>query len=45
MQDYHIHTKLCRHATGDIVDYAEAAVAKGFAEIGFSEHIPIPNLK
>jgi len=40
--DYHMHTPLCRHATGEPVDYARQAVALGLTEIGFSDHSPMP---
>ncbi|MFM1769709.1 MAG: hypothetical protein RJA22_2238 [Verrucomicrobiota bacterium] len=40
--DYHMHTRLCRHAVGDPVDLAARAVELGFTEIGFSEHSPMP---
>lgn len=40
--DYHIHTQLCGHATGQVRDYLECAVRKGLKEIGFSEHAPMP---
>jgi len=40
--DYHIHTPLCRHATGEPWEYAQAALAKGLPEIGFSDHSPMP---
>jgi len=40
--DYHMHTRLCRHASGDATDYAAQAVKLGFTEIGFSEHNPMP---
>ncbi len=39
--DYHMHTPLCRHATGDPVDYARQALAVGLTEIGFSDHSPM----
>jgi histidinol-phosphatase (PHP family) len=39
--DYHIHTPLCRHATGEPVDYAKRAVETGLTEIGFSDHSPM----
>ncbi|MFH1943398.1 MAG: histidinol-phosphatase HisJ family protein [bacterium] len=38
--DYHIHTALCRHATGDMEAYVLEAEAKGLKEIGFSDHAP-----
>jgi len=40
--DYHMHTPLCRHATGEPTEYARRALALGLAEIGFSEHSPMP---
>lgn len=39
--DLHMHTPLCRHATGEPVDYARHAVELGFTEIGFSDHSPM----
>jgi histidinol-phosphatase (PHP family) len=39
--DLHMHTALCRHATGEPVDYARRAVELGFGEIGFSDHSPM----
>ena len=39
--DYHMHTPLCHHATGEPVDYARRALAAGLAEIGFSDHSPM----
>jgi histidinol-phosphatase (PHP family) len=40
--DYHMHTPLCRHATGEPTEYAAQAVRLGFTEIGFSDHSPMP---
>ncbi|MGC3989498.1 MAG: histidinol-phosphatase HisJ family protein [Chthoniobacteraceae bacterium] len=40
--DYHIHTPLCRHATGEPWEYAQAALERGLPEIGFSDHSPMP---
>lgn len=40
--DYHLHTPLCHHATGTPVEYAKAALDAGLAEIGFSDHNPMP---
>lgn len=40
--DYHTHTPLCRHAEGWPVDYARAAVERGLAELGISDHSPMP---
>ena len=39
--DYHMHTPLCRHATGTPSEYAARAVAVGLSEIGFSDHSPM----
>ena len=44
MRDYHMHSHLCRHGQGEIFQYVESAIAKGVSEIGFAEHIPIPDL-
>jgi len=41
--DYHMHTPRCNHAKGTIVEYAQAAVDAGLAEIGMSDHSPMPN--
>ncbi|MDB6109717.1 MAG: Histidinol phosphate phosphatase HisJ family [Pedosphaera sp.] len=41
--DYHMHTPLCHHATGQPTEYAARAVALGIKEIGFSEHSPMPS--
>ena len=40
--DYHMHTPLCRHATGEPDEYAKRAVTIGLTEIGFSDHSPMP---
>ena len=42
MLDYHIHTRLCGHASGEIEDYVDAAIRAGLSEIGFSDHAPLP---
>ncbi len=39
--DYHMHTPLCRHATGEPIEYAARAVAVGLTEIGFTDHSPM----
>ena len=39
--DLHMHTPLCRHATGEPVTYAQRAVEIGLTEIGFSDHSPM----
>ncbi|MFH0990487.1 MAG: histidinol-phosphatase HisJ [bacterium] len=40
--DYHTHTSLCKHATGDVEDYIKKAIELGFKEIGCSDHTPLP---
>ncbi len=40
MIDYHLHGNFCGHARGELVEYVESALVKGFAEIGFSDHLP-----
>ena len=39
--DYHMHTPLCRHATGEPTEYAARALQLGLTEIGFSDHNPM----
>ncbi len=39
--DYHMHTPLCGHATGDPGEYAAQAIKVGLEEIGFSDHAPL----
>src|SRR6266567_7252306 len=40
--DYHMHTPLCRHATGEPIELATQAIRLGLSEIGFSDHNPMP---
>jgi histidinol-phosphatase (PHP family) len=39
--DLHMHTPLCRHATGEPVEYAKQALKIGLTEIGFADHSPM----
>lgn len=41
--DYHTHTRLCRHAGGEPLDYVRDAVARGIPEIACTDHIPFSN--
>jgi len=41
LPDYHIHTRLCNHAEGEMEEYIERAIALGLTEIGFSDHMPV----
>ncbi len=42
LTDYHTHTPLCLHAEGSPLDYARHAQSIGLAEIGLSDHNPMP---
>lgn len=42
LTDYHTHTPLCLHAEGHPREYVRQARARGLAEIGFSDHNPMP---
>jgi histidinol-phosphatase (PHP family) len=39
--DYHTHNLRCGHAQGRIEDYIKAAILRGLADIGISDHSPI----
>lgn len=41
LADYHIHTTLCHHAEGSVLDYLERASDLGLEEIGFACHSPM----
>lgn len=41
--DYHIHTALCKHATGSMEEYVQQAIKIGLNEIAFTDHIPLPD--
>jgi len=41
LPDYHIHTRLCNHAEGEMEEYVERAIETGLTEIGFSDHMPV----
>ena len=43
MNNYHTHTYRCKHASGDVPDYVEAARAAGLGRLGFSDHVPLPD--
>jgi histidinol-phosphatase (PHP family) len=38
--NYHTHTRLCRHATGEMREYVEEAIQRGLKILGFSDHSP-----
>ena len=39
--DYHTHTPLCQHATGEPTEYVARAEKIGLFEIGFADHSPM----
>ena len=39
--DYHSHTPLCRHATGEPEAYVDAALLAGVSEYGIADHAPL----
>ena len=39
----HMHTTLCRHATGSVDDYARQAVARGLKGMTVTCHCPLPD--
>ncbi|MFH0753058.1 MAG: histidinol-phosphatase HisJ family protein [Candidatus Omnitrophota bacterium] len=41
ISDYHMHTPLCGHASGEPHAYARQAIKIGLKEIGFSDHAPL----
>lgn len=43
MYNYHIHTYRCKHAKGEIDEYAYEAKKKGLKSIGFTDHTPLPD--
>ena len=40
LYNYHAHTKLCRHAEGEMEEYVKVAIDNGIKYMGFSDHIP-----
>ena len=40
--NYHTHTALCNHASGDEREYIECAIEGGLKTLGFSDHSPMP---
>ncbi len=41
LPDYHLHTRFCNHAEGEMESYVEYALGKGLKEIGFADHMPV----
>ncbi len=40
--NYHTHTYLCNHATGNVEDYVKEAIKHNLEVIGISDHVPYP---
>lgn len=38
--NFHTHTKLCKHAVGEMREYVESAISAGLKTLGFSDHSP-----
>ncbi|MDA3941103.1 MAG: histidinol-phosphatase [Spirochaetia bacterium] len=43
MNNFHTHTWRCKHATGTVKDYVNAAKEKGMKVLGMSDHTPLPD--
>lgn len=43
LYETHMHTQLCRHATGEPEEYAEVAITRGLAGIIVTCHNPMPD--
>ncbi|MFI5182425.1 MAG: histidinol-phosphatase HisJ family protein [Thermoanaerobaculia bacterium] len=39
--DYHVHTARCGHAGGTMREFVESALARGLAEVAFTDHVPL----
>lgn len=43
LKNYHTHTFRCKHAEGDVIDYAQGAKEKGISVLGISDHTALPD--
>lgn len=43
ISSFHTHTRLCRHASGNPIDYVLRAEKDGCSALGISDHCPYPN--
>ena len=41
--NYHSHTYRCKHATGEVVEFVEAASKAGLEILGISDHAAFPD--
>lgn len=44
IRNYHTHTYRCKHASGEVIDYALAAHAGGCVALGITDHAPFPHM-
>lgn len=42
-KNFHTHTHLCKHASGWVDDYCQAALLQEVSVLGFSDHTPLPD--
>ena len=45
MRNYHTHTFRCKHADGDVIDYAREAQKRGLSVLGMTDHTALPDDK
>lgn len=43
LTSFHTHTFRCKHATGDVIDYARSAFDAGSRILGISDHVALPD--
>lgn len=43
LPNFHTHTRLCKHASGEPQDYLAEAAKAGCSALGFSDHCPYPS--
>ena len=43
MNNFHTHTHRCKHASGTVKDYVDAAVKNNIKVLGMSDHTPLPD--
>jgi len=43
MNNFHTHTWRCKHATGTVKDYVDAAIKNNMKILGMSDHTPLPD--
>lgn len=43
--NYHTHTWLCRHASGEVIDYVNEAIKHKYTHLGMTDHAPFEFLR